>query len=156
MTNVIRSIRTILIAAALAGALDILAAFTVSGASGVAPFRVLQAIASGILGAQAFHGGMQTAVLGLLLHFIIAAIAAAAYFAVSRKWSLLLERPLLCGPLYGLVVYAVMKTIVLPLSLVNFKASQWHSVVIMMVIHMLFVGLPIAMVIARRQRMGER
>jgi hypothetical protein len=111
-----------------------------------------QAIASGLLGPQAFRGGTRTALLGLLLHFIIAAGAAAVYFAASRWWSPLLQRPVVYGPLYGVVVWAVMKAVVLPLSLVNFKASQWSSVVVTIVIHMLFVGLPIAMVVARRQK----
>ncbi len=45
--------------------------------------RILQSIASGLLGASAFQGGPQTAALGALLHFFIALVAAAVYYAAG-------------------------------------------------------------------------
>ena len=48
---------TILLGGAIAGALDLLFATTFAGFNGVAPTRVLQTIASGLLGNAAFAGG---------------------------------------------------------------------------------------------------
>jgi hypothetical protein len=67
----------------IAGILDITTAFI----RGRRPVRLLQGIASGLLGPQAFQGGWGTAVLGLALHFFIAFSAAAVYYAASRKLS---------------------------------------------------------------------
>lgn len=130
---------------AIAGVLDIVAAFTMQLANGVAPVRVLQAIASGVLGREAFHGGNATALLGLLLHFTIALGAAWVYYTVSRFWTLLRRRAVVAGLAYGVVVYLVMNHVVLPLSRVNFRPAPWRTVAILMAVHMVCVGLPIAL-----------
>src|SRR5262245_16354254 len=107
----------------LAGTLDITAAFINSGLYGVGPLRVLRSIASGLLGAQARNGGLGTAALGLVLHFVIALGAATVYYAASRKLGLLTQHAIICGLLYGIMVYLVMNLIVLPLSAIYFKPS---------------------------------
>src|SRR5215203_2933194 len=109
-----RTSHGILAGGVLAGVLDILAAFAISWPR-VPPVRVLQYIASGALGPEAFRGGMTVALLGLAFHFAIATGAAAVYAALSRRWPTLIHRPLLYGPLFGLAVYATMNLIVLPL-----------------------------------------
>jgi len=143
-------IRAILAGGAIAGVLDIADALVFHGLRGVAPGRVLQAIASGLLGGQAFAGGTGTAVLGLGLHFVIAFGAAATYAVASLRLPALVTRPLLFGPLYGLAVYAVMQHVVLPLS--AFRAgppapagtTDWNLVNLLLA-HIFFVGLPIAL-----------
>lgn len=140
-----RLARAILPAGALAGVLDILAAFLISWPR-VSPVRVLQYIASGALGPAAFRGGVATAAAGLVFHFAIAFGAAAVYVASSRRWPLLLSRPVACGIVYGVVVYAVMQLVVLPLSRVTRGTPTWSSIVTMVVIHITCVGLPIALV----------
>src|SRR5712692_8674548 len=102
----------------LAGGLDITAAFVIYGVRGASPVRILQSIASGLLGAAAFQGGRETAALGALLHFLIALVAAAVYYAASRKLGVLLGRPVVSGLLYGVAVYVFMNFVVLPLSAV--------------------------------------
>jgi hypothetical protein len=70
-----RVLRTILVAWLLAGTLDIAAAiFLYAFPSGTRIMRLLQGIASGLLGAKAFSGGLQTAALGLTLHYLIALV----------------------------------------------------------------------------------
>jgi hypothetical protein len=91
----------------IAGTLDILAAFINSGVRGASPTRVLQAIASGLLGRDAFSGGLATAALGLGLHFFIATMATAVYYAASRKLKALVDQPIVCGLAYGIPVYLV-------------------------------------------------
>src|SRR5258707_12203656 len=79
------------------GVLDITAAFVVYGFFGLKPMRLLQGIASGLLGPNAFKGGVATALLGLLCHFVIAFGAAAVYVFASRAIPFLI--PKLCRQL---------------------------------------------------------
>jgi len=65
------------------GALDITAAFVVYGSFGLKPIPLLQGIASGLLGARAWGGGLATAALGLFFHFFIAFSATAVYYAAA-------------------------------------------------------------------------
>jgi uncharacterized membrane protein YagU involved in acid resistance len=133
----------ILLGGTLAGVLDILAAFLMSWPR-VPPVRVLQYIASGALGPSAFRGGAATAAVGLALHFVIAFAAAALYVAASRRWRVLTARPVASGSVYGVVVYAMMQLVVLPLSRVTRGTPTWRSVALMIGIHIVCVGLPIA------------
>src|SRR6266571_7778290 len=61
------------------GVLDITAALIVYGYFGAKPVPLLQGIASGLLGPEAFQGGLATALLGLLCHFVIAFGAATVF-----------------------------------------------------------------------------
>ena len=96
----------ILAAGLLCGAMDITAAFITWTPKGVSPRRLLQSIASGLLGPAAFRGGWATAALGLAFHFLIAFTAAAVFYAASRRIGALLHHAWLAGVGYALVVYA--------------------------------------------------
>jgi hypothetical protein len=74
---------------------------------------------------------------------------------VSRWWRFLVSRPTLCGVTYGVIVHTVMNQLVLPMSRVQFLAPPWHVTASMIVIHMLFVGLPIALIVARGRDPGR-
>jgi len=145
----VRPVRTILFAGLLAGALDITAAFLVYGLRGVRPVRILQSVASGLLGVTAYKGGLGTAALGTLLHFFIAVVAAGVYYAASRKLGVLVRQPVLSGVLYGVLVYLFMNHVVLPLSAVPKRPFVLSMAAVMVVIHMICVGLPIALVVSR-------
>jgi hypothetical protein len=82
-------VRAIILGGLIAGTLDIADALIFHAARGVAPWRIPQAIASGLLGRQAFDGGAWTATLGLGLHFFIAASAAAVCNLASLRLPLL-------------------------------------------------------------------
>lgn len=145
-----KSYRAILWGGLIAGALDLTAAFVNSARRGVGPVRVMQSIASGLLGAASSKGGFTSAALGVLLHFFIATVAAAVYYAASRKLRLLVEQAIICGLLYGVAVYLFMYLIVLPLSAVPFKVSYTFAVVVTgLMIHMFCVGLPISLTVRR-------
>lgn len=107
---------------------------------------VLQAIASGLLGADSFKGGFATAVLGVVLHFIIATGATAVYYAASRKLTFLVKQPVVCGLIYGVAVYLFMNSIAVPLSVAPFEIPYTLTG---LTIHMLCVGLPIALAVRR-------
>ncbi len=141
-----RAGRAILLGGLLAGLGDITFAFVVSGLRGVGPARVLQSVASGLLGEAARDGGLATAALGGALHFLIAFIWAAVYWLLSRKSRVLVRHPVVCGLLYGFAVYAFMYLVVLPLSAAYFKPTFTpYTVSLNGAGHMLLVGLPIAL-----------
>jgi hypothetical protein len=145
-----RSTRVILVAGLIAGTLDIAAACIVSWLrAGVTPVRVFQSIASGLYGSASFGGGAKTAVLGVILHFIIATTAAAVYYFASRQLRFLIERPVIAGLLYGVVVYLFMNFVVLPLSNVPKRPVPLSGRIIGMLIIIFFVGLPIAAIVRR-------
>src|SRR5256885_13490742 len=73
------------------GVLDITAALIVYGFFGAKPVPLLQGIASGLLGPKAFDGGLATALLGPLCHFVIAYGAATVFFVASRAIPILLQ-----------------------------------------------------------------
>jgi hypothetical protein len=129
------------------GVLDILDAFIFFGLrSGVSPTRILQSIAAGLLGRASFQGGIASAALGLVLHFVIAFGIVGTFFVVARAAPVLTRRPFLTGPLYGLVAYAVMNFVVLPLSASGGGGLAAGPVLVNgLLIHAFGVGLPAAL-----------
>ena len=123
----------------LAGSLDLGSAFITYGVG------VPRAIAGGLLGPSALHGGSGVYVLGILLQFFIATSAAAVYYLASRKLAFLKDHPLVCGPFYGIAVFLVMNLIVLPLSALHFRGPfQLAGLIQGLVVHMILIGLPIS------------
>ena len=154
-----RGAHPILVAGLVVGTLDILAAFAVRYAfARASPVRVLQGIASGLLGPAAFNGGAATAALGMLLHFVIAFTVGAIFFGVSRSWRFLLRHAVVSGIVYGVAVYWMMNSIVLPLSRLPMGAAAppVRYTLVMIAIHIVCVGLPIAVIVARSDRVRER
>jgi hypothetical protein len=126
------------------GVLDILDALVFFGLRGVAPIRIFQSIASGLLGRAAYDGGLDTAVLGAVLHFFIATSIATVYVLASRKVDVLARRPVVCGLAYGVLVYFFMNQVVLPLSAFPSRGGAPPLPVLLngIVGHALLVGLP--------------
>jgi hypothetical protein len=132
-----------------AAVLDITYAFVAFGLRGVSPARILQSVASGVLGKAAYRAGVGAAVLGALLHLAIALVMAVVYVAVSRRLPALNRRPWLWGPLYGIGCYLVMNYVVL---LARFGPRPVPPLDVLLggvAIHMFGVGLPIALFAAR-------
>jgi hypothetical protein len=129
--------------------MDITATLVVYGlVYGVAPVPLLQGIASGLLGRQAYRGGISTAALGLLLHFVIAFSAAAVYFLASRKFPFLIQQAMVSGALYGVAVYFFMQQVV-ALSATIKNPFSVKLMLIGVVIHIFCVGLPIALLVRK-------
>lgn len=136
----------------LAGICDITFAFVYYGLRGAKPVPILQSIASGLLGRDAFRGGTGTAVLGGFLHFFIAFSAAAIYYLASKRFRALAERPFLWGPLYGIAVHLFMSFVVVPLSAFPNPQNNAQALLIGGLAHIFFVGLPIALAVRRYSR----
>lgn len=144
--------KTIFWGGLIAGALDITGACVVSWLrASVPPVRVLQSVASGLLGPAAYTGGAKTAALGLVLHFVIATIWTIVFYVASRKLRFLLQQPIVWGLVYGVVVYAFMNFVVLPWS--RFPPPRVPPTLtgrlIGLVIIMFCIGLPIALIVRR-------
>ena len=116
---------------------------------GTNPLVILQSVAAGLLGREAFSGGVPTAALGAFLHTSIAFAIAAVFLLACRLWPVALERPLFYGAVYGAGVYLVMNHIVVPLSRatpVPFYPAWFLDNVIG---HILLVGMPLGLIASR-------
>jgi hypothetical protein len=147
--------RVVLLGGLTVGVLDIADAFVFFGLRGVPPILILQSIASGLLGKEAFSGGLPAAALGMLLHFFIALAIVTTYYLASRRLPVLVRQPVACGLVYGLLVYAFMNLVVLPLSAAGSGGFPAPPVLANgLLIHALGVGLPSAL-FARAARRFE-
>lgn len=132
-----------------AGTLDLIYACTFWGIKiGFTPMQILQSISAGWLGRDAaYAGGWTSATLGLVSHYGIALVMAACYYAASLRWRALAERPLRYGPPYGVLLYAAMTYVVVPLSNAgdgSLPAWRWENLS-HLAAHMLLVALPCAL-----------
>ncbi len=75
--------RALVYATVLAGALDAIDGVVFFGLHGLNTIQVLQYIASGLLGASSFRGGLATAGLGVLVHFSIALVVAPSHVTTA-------------------------------------------------------------------------
>ena len=128
--------------------MDIAAAIIMALARGSTPVRLLQFVASGLLGRKAFEGGMATAALGLTLHFLIAFAVVVIFWFARARFAFIKQRPVASGLIYGVLVFAVMNVVVLPLS----RAPIRHALIpdlIQLAIHMLIIGLPTSLLLRR-------
>jgi len=140
-------LKAILVGGLLVGVIDIVYAILVY--SPKAPVRIFQSVASGIFGRKSFTMGSESAIVGLLCHFMIALGAAAVYYLASRKIPFMVQHAVIAGLIYGALVYGFMHTVVLPLS----NAPAGHAAFIYkaceFVEHWFGVGLPIALSVRR-------
>jgi hypothetical protein len=150
-----RAFDTIVLGGFTAGVLDIADAFIVTTINGGTPARVLQTIASGVLGREAYQGGAPAAALGLALHFLIACSAASAFFLISRVFPAVLRHAVVAGIAFGLGVWAFMYYAVLPITFGRPNVlPAWPMLLNQLGIHTLGVGLPIALWAWRSARAG--
>lgn len=116
---------------------------------GMMPDRLFQYVATGILGRDAFTGGLAAALLGLLAHFFIATAATGVFFFLYTKISFLKKYDLLCGAAYGVLVWLTMSFIVVPLSAVPPSNPGTTAIITGILIHIFIIGMPISY-LARR------
>lgn len=136
-----------LIGALLAGTLDLADALIFFATRGARPIRILQSIASGVQGAEAYKGGVASATVGVVLHFVIALLAAVGYYLVRQTSPWVRKHWVWGGMLYGLAFYLLMNLVVVPSS--AFPNPVWPPVVTSVFLngvlaHLFLVGLPIA------------
>ena len=111
--------------------------------------QILQSVAAGLLGQASFEGGRVTAALGLGLHYLIAVSMSVVYYLAARRRPLLRQRPFLCGAGYGLLLYAVMNYVVVPLSAAGPGSKDPLWITLSVAVHALLIGIPIALAVRR-------
>jgi hypothetical protein len=153
MRRVAKSFRTILWIGLVAGTLDITENIVFNAFRGVTPWRIFQFIASGLIDGRSFQLGWTSVGLGVLIHYAIALIWTAIFYiaATEFNFNVLLRRPILFGLLYGMLVYAIMNFIVLPLSAVPPRPSAATIAArINAVLALMFcIGMPVALLVKR-------
>jgi uncharacterized membrane protein YagU involved in acid resistance len=111
---------------------------------------VYQYIASGALGVSAFAGGIATAMLGVLFHFIISLVIAGVFILSADRIPFIRRNAIAVSFLYGFGVFIVMSMIVIPLSAAPpLPALTTPQLIVDIVDHILVVGLPLGILIKR-------
>ena len=143
--------RAILYGGLTVGVLDLLDAFIFFGLrSGARPMGILHSIAAGFLGRDAARaGGVPTAIVGLLSHFLVAVCIVTVYVLASRIMPLLRKQWVICGIAFGAIAYFVMTWFVVPLSnagggQITFALPVVPVMINGILIHAFGVGLPSA------------
>ena len=139
----------------VAGTVDIAAASLINMAN---PLRILLAIASGLLGKAAFHGGGGVMLLGLVLQWVMSIIIAGVFTLAAARIPALARRWVLNGALYGVVVFIVMNFVVVPLSVAPIKPGWALSVpsIVKNLVAMLVFGWLVAYAANRFLTVGAR
>lgn len=143
--------RAILYGGLTVGVLDLIDAFVFFGMrSGARPMGILHSIAAGFLGRDAARaGGVPTAIVGLLSHFLVAVCIVSVYVLASRMLPLLRKQWVICGIGFGVIAYFVMTFFVVPLSnagsgQITFALPVVPVMINGILIHAFGVGLPAA------------
>ena len=118
------------------------------------PFiSVLQYVASGAIGNAAFAGGIATALLGLVLDFLMTTIMAFVFILSADRIPLLRQHVIPGSLLYGFGVFIVMNFIVLPLSAApTLPAPPMWLFIEIILEHVLLIGLPLGILVRRNTR----
>ena len=146
----IAAMKAALLGGFIAATLDILYAFISNGQYGLPPLWVLQFVASGWLGKDSFNHGWASGSLGLASHYAILLVAASLYYAASRRFTVLRSQAVICGAVFGCLIYLFMNLVVWPLSAVPYTyVPRTMRIVEGFASHALIVGLPIALCIRR-------
>jgi hypothetical protein len=109
------NLSAVLLGGSIAGALDIIFAISFAAYNGATPVRLLQTVASGLLGTAAVTGGVRAA-LGLGLHLVMSILRAGAFLLLATFAPALTLHPLGSGIVFGAFVFLAMRRIVLPPS----------------------------------------
>jgi hypothetical protein len=153
MTGAVSSVARI---GLIAGTLDIAENLVFNAFRHITPVQIFQYIASGLTGTWAFHAGMESVALGVAIHYTIALFWTTVYYAGSRWLGTLIRWPVMCGLVYGGVVYLIMNFAVLPVTRVpHARAAMTVASRVSGVLALLLcIGVTVA-VLVQRDRMRE-
>jgi hypothetical protein len=139
--------RAALIAGLAAAVIEMVFVLPIQASLGHSPMIVFQSIASGVSGTAAYRGGMGSALAGIGWHVLISLVAAGCYVAAATRLPFLYAKPLIGGLLCGVIAYAVISWIVLPLSALGYAPTTKPLMMLLSFsIHLFGFGIPIAYV----------
>ena len=145
-------LRTILLAGLAAAVAEMVLVLPIQLVLGNSPERVFQVIDAFVVGRAALAGGLESALLGGLIHVLVSLGAAAVFVAAAALAPVLTRRWLVSGLLFGIVAYGVMTWLVIPLSALPNVPGDPVLIALSLFIHMAVFGLPIAAVVRYGQR----
>ena len=138
----------VLLGGGIAATLDLAYAVLRNAGGGRPALWTLQLVASGWLGPDSFDSGWSGGSLGVVSHYGILFVAAALYYAASRRAPMLRSQPWLCGALFGVTVYLFMNFVLLPLSAFPYQLTYPPLRLLEgFASHAVLVGIPIALAI---------
>jgi hypothetical protein len=146
-----RNVLITVAAGMVAGTTNLVAAGAIYGGTMT---RGFQMIASGLLGEEAYSGGIGAAVLGAGLHFAISIVAAALYLRAALRHHVLIRHWLTGGAVFGVLAYLVMNVIVVPLSNAANPDFSLGMIVKELLAHTILFGVPIAGIVRAFARNG--
>ena len=135
---------TVIEATLIAGVLDLISAFVYALLEGhnllIVPVGIALAIWPGAV--SSIGAGI---VVGVLLHFAIMLAMVYVFVLAARRWSMLAAQPVLAGAAYGLLLWATMYLVVLPLRWPTlFPHFTSTGVMEQLFSHVVLVGIPVA------------
>jgi hypothetical protein len=139
----------IIMAGLVAGTLDLSCATIQTIIMGGDPLRMLRYIASGILGPDAFDGGLKISMLGVVIHYCIAFSWTILFFLLYPSIKGLASHKLITGIVYGIIVWTVMNRIVVPLSRIPSRPFNLKNALIGLGILIIAIGIPLSFMAAR-------
>ena len=130
--------------------------FVSSVLSGYPLTTVFQFIASGALGESAFAGGIATALLGALFHFLFSIVIAGVFILSADRIPLLRNHVIPGSLLYGFGVFIVMNMIVIPLSATPpLPAPTTLQLIVLIMDHVLIFGLLLGILLRRNANTNQ-
>ena len=141
-------LKPIFLATLVCGALDIFFAMILTILRGKDIAAMLRFVASGPF-PDATHWGAAGSLLGLAVHFTLMAVMVTAYVLLAPKFPHNLDMPFRSGIAYGVVTWAAMNLVVVPLRFPAAWPPTKLAIATQLFAHIVLVGLPTAY-IARR------
>lgn len=106
--------------------------------------KLLQSVAAGAFGKNAYEGGWQMALAGLFFHTCIAISFAFFYLLIYPAYKKIISNPVIAGFIYGCFVWCVMNILVLKIIVGKPITAKYIFPNISILIIM--VGIPIAVI----------
>ena len=140
--------KPIIVATAVCGTLDILFATILSLMRGKDPAAMLRFVASGPF-PDATSWGAAGSLLGLAVHYSLMAIMVGWFVIAARNVPALVDKPWLAGLIYGLITWAVLNLVVVPLRFPAAWPPKPVAIATQLFAHIVLVGLPTAFITRR-------
>jgi hypothetical protein len=126
-TRGLAPLRALLYGAGVVGLVDFVYATVFVVLRGRPWYRAWQGVASAVLGQASFDGGLPAALLGVLLHFTVAACIVSVYLFASRFAPVLRRHTLACGIVFGVMAFFVMNQVVVPMTRIGRQPLVWTA-----------------------------
>jgi hypothetical protein len=105
--------------------------------------------ASNLLGAAAFRAGGAVELVGIGLHVAVSVAWATLFALLLGRSEAVARQPIAAGALFGVVVWAVMQFVVVPLGRAPVPKLTAAGIVNGLIAHAVFFGIPVALVCVR-------